>query len=151
MKNFSRVIFIISLLVFVCLFAACGNKTNQNLSDDSIMYNSYYEYTHENINFILKERGYDFSEEYNSETIRFLKKELLIMLKDETLNNKELFCEVYNGENLSLRSVLYKDGGYFYTELKLSNIEKFADTINVKLLDENNELIYEFETEVKEG
>jgi hypothetical protein len=73
------------------------------------------------------------------------------MLKDETLNNKELFCEIYNGENLSLRSVLYKDGGYFYTELKLSNIEKFADTINVKLLNENNELIYEFETEVKEG
>ena len=154
MKNNFKIIFTISLFVCaICLMVACGNKSNSGdeSSADSIMYNSYYTYTQNNVDFILKERGYDFVEEYNSDNIRFLKKELLIMLKDKSLNNSELFCEVYNGEALSLRSVLYKDGDYFYAEMKLSNIAKFDDIINVKILNEKNELIYEFETKVKEG
>lgn len=153
MKNNLKIIFAISLFICtICLMVACGNSFNneQETSADSIMYNSYYTYTQENIDFILKERGYDFVEEYNSDSIRFLKKELLIMLKDKTLNDQELFCEIYNGEELSLRSILYKDGDYFYSEMRLSNIAKFDNIINVKILNGNNELIYEFKTEAKE-
>ena len=152
MKRSKIVIIIFSFLVIFgvgCVGVEISNKS-RSLDSDSIMYNSYYEYTSDKINFLLKERGYDFTEDYNNENIRFLKKQMLIMLKTEELDNDELFCEIYNGDNLGIRSPIYKSGEYYYTDLQLSNMAKLEDNITIKILDSEDNLLYDFSSSVKE-
>lgn len=152
MKRSKIAIIIFSFLV-ICILSCVGfeiSNKSRSLDSDSIMYNSYYEYTSDKINFLLKERGYDFTEDYNDENIRFLKKQILIMLKAEELDNDELFCEIYNGDNLGIRSPIYKAGEYYYTDLQLSNMAKLEDDITIKILDSEDNLLYDFNSSVKE-
>lgn len=149
----SKIAIIIFSFWVICVLSCVGfeiSNKSRSLDSDSIMYNSYYEYTSDKINFLLKERGYDFIEDYNNENIRFLKKQMLIMLKTEELDNDELFCEIYNGDNLGIRSPIYKSGEYYYTDLQLSNMAKLEDNITIKILDSEDNLLYDFSSSVKE-
>ena len=67
-------------------------------------------------------------------------------LKAPTTEASYFYYEIYNGESLAIRGILYPEGEYYCSNL-VANMGEFNETINVKILDKDNELVYEFNIE----
>lgn len=146
---FSAIFIIAFSLIIGGIFYFNSESSSAEESSDSILYNKFYEYTSDEIKFFIKERGYDFVEEYNSEDVRILKKELLVALEDETLEDEYLYYEIYENSNMLIRGILYPQDKYYYSNIKIDKMAEFGDTLTVKILGPDNNELYNFE--VKEG
>lgn len=131
-------IFIILISFLICSLFFLNNK---NQSSDSILYNNSYEYTSDSIKFFIKERGYDFVENYGDKDINILKKELLIALEDDEVDVDYLYYEIYDADNLLIRGILYPENEYYYSNITIDKMAAFGEKLKVKILDnENNEI-----------
>ena len=139
---------VVLVITIVMVAVLDSNNVSQDFSaDESILYDSVYEYTDSDKKFLLKERGYDFSEEFNGEDIRVMKKEILVSFQNESLSDDNLYYEIYQNNGLAIRGIMNKENNYYYSLLKFSNMAALDKNITVKILNSNNELLYEFNVE----
>lgn len=144
-------IFIIafSLIIGGIFYFNSENGSAEESTDDSILYNKFYEYTSDEIKFFIKERGYDFIEEYGDSDIRLLKKELLVALDATNLEDDYVYYEIYQSEEMAIRGILYLQGDYYYSNIMVDKMAEFEHQLTVKILDSENTELYSFD--VKEG
>jgi predicted small secreted protein len=78
-----KIFLIFTVLIF--LLSGCAD-TEQSIGtdvQDTVLYNNAYSYKDDDISFFVKERGYEFDEEYNNKSTTFSKKEILSLLQVE--------------------------------------------------------------------
>ena len=143
-------IFIIAFSLIICgIFYFNSESSSAEESSDNILYNKFYEYTSNEIKFFIKERGYDFVEKYKDEDVQILKKELLVALETKATDFDYLYYEIYETDNMLIRGILYPQDNYYYSNIKIDKMAEFGEVISVKILDDNNQELYQFE--MKEG
>jgi len=144
-------IFIIafSLIIGGIFYFNSESSSAEESTDDSILYNKFYEYTSEEIKFFIKERGYDFIEEYGDSDIRLLKKELMVALKASNIEDGYLYYEIYQSDAMMIRGILYPQDEYYYSNIMIDKMAEFENQLIVKILDSENSELYIFD--VKEG
>lgn len=146
---FSAIFFIAFSLAICGVFYMNSENSSAEEVTDSILYNKFYEYTSNEIKFLIKERGYDFTEDYNNEDVRILKKELLVALEADSIDAEYLYYEIYESNSMLIRGILYPQDKYYYSNIKIDKMPEFGEKISVKILDFNNHELYNFD--MKEG
>lgn len=150
-KEFFKFICFIFVFLLICtVLVSCGNKKIEsqdvfNAPDDSILYNNAYNYTLDENIFLLKERGYDFFENYNESTVRIAKKELFVMFNTKEVSEDYLIYEIFENDAFILRGILYKDSDYYYSNLTLNNLREFSEKLTIRILNKEEKEIYKFD------
>lgn len=146
-----KIFLIFTVLIF--LLSGCTD-TEQSIGtdvQDTVLYNNAYSYKDDDISFFVKERGYEFDEEYNNKSTTFSKKEILSLLQveNESIVSDNLFYELYlnkDDENFLIRGPLYNADSkkQYFSNLIIRDSLTFKDNMLIKIIN-NDEVIKEFE------
>lgn len=143
--------------VMVFMLTGCSKifeeNTNNISNNNNMIYNNAYNYTDDDLDFLMKERGYSYEENYNNQVKSFHKKEILslVKIKNNDIVNTSLFYEVFlneESETFSVHGQLYKTDNEdeYYSNLVIRDSLVFEDKMIIKIL-ENDIVIKEFSIE----